>query len=149
MSFPEDAGGTFEGRLGCPSELVLDGWAAGELSPRSSDELKAHLAGCDVCQRRMDVRRSGFSSVSSGSLASIDTKAMLARIRAGVVAAPVSAPPAPSPAPAVPAPAPGSMPAAPTTAASSPLFDRRNAWLLLVPVCALLGALAVRWLLHR
>ena len=115
MSFPEDAVGTFEGRLGCPSELVVDRFVTGELSERSTAELKAHLDGCDVCRRRVLQRRSAESGPK------IDRARALASIQARV-----SAPELP--------------------ASAAPGRWRQNAWLLLLPLFAALGALLVWWL---
>jgi len=36
----------------CLSELVLDEWAAGELSPEQRQRYEAHLAGCSACRAR-------------------------------------------------------------------------------------------------
>jgi hypothetical protein len=117
MSFPEDPTGTFEGRMGCPSELVLDRWQAGELSPRSTAEAEQHVAGCEICQQRMSVRRLGFDSFPH-----LDRSTVLERIRNGMAAA---RPPVPR------------------------AGWREHLWLALVPLCALLGFLAVRWLVHH
>ena len=139
MSFPHDAGGTFEGRLGCPSELVLDRWASGELSPRSTAELEAHLVGCEVCGRRMALRRSSFAAEPR-----LDPAVVLSRIQSGL-AAPAS--------PSTDSDLPSStgLSGSPAGVAAAPLRPRlrRHAWLLLIPICAALGALVVRWFLLR
>jgi anti-sigma factor RsiW len=120
MSFPEDATGTFEGRLGCPSELVMDRLAVGELSERSTAELRAHLDGCEVCRRRIDQRRPDRLPVPN-----LKRAAMLANIAARLTA-----------------------PEQPVVRPAPPSLLRRHGWLLLVPLFAALGALAV-WLLRQ
>jgi anti-sigma factor RsiW len=134
MSFPDDATETFAGRMGCPSELVLDRLHLGELSPRSKEEVEVHLEGCDICRQRMTERTAKIATTPS-----FDANAALSRIQARLA----------QPAPEGPATPSAATPSSRTRRTDNSLAERARGewrWLLLVPLFALLGALIVRWL---
>jgi DNA-directed RNA polymerase specialized sigma24 family protein len=54
---------------GCPSDLVLDSWAAEELAPHVVAEVEKHLGHCEICQ----ARRAGFASARAGFLLAAPT----------------------------------------------------------------------------
>ena len=60
---------------GCPSELLLDQLALGELD--DAEGLRAHVQGCADCQARVALREGGFSA-----LPPLDEAVVLSRIEA-------------------------------------------------------------------
>ena len=65
-----------EGRPGCPSNLVLEELAAGDLEEKARHETETHLSTCDLCAARIAVRREGFEAIEP-----VDPRALLAGIR--------------------------------------------------------------------
>jgi hypothetical protein len=65
-----------EGKADCPSDLQLDRLHAGELGPEASQQLSAHIKGCDTCPARMQARQSGFDAFSE-----VDPRVLLAGLR--------------------------------------------------------------------
>ncbi len=51
-----------EGRPGCPSDLALDEWVAGEARVAEPAALEAHVAACARCAERVAERRAGFAA---------------------------------------------------------------------------------------
>lgn len=65
------------GKPGCPSDLLLDRYAAQELGAETAASVRAHLAACDLCPSRLDASR--FEA-----MADVDPRLLLAGIRRGL-----------------------------------------------------------------
>lgn len=65
------------GKPGCPSDLLLDRYAAEELGAEAAASVRAHLATCDDCSSRL-------AASCFEAMADVDPRVLLAGIRRGL-----------------------------------------------------------------